>query len=150
MIVDTPTQTVLYTLEQAIKAYRKLCQHNLDAVAGDITVDQALTLIVLDKHPSLNQQQIAELVFKDKASITRIIELLIQKGLLTRELHPTDRRKFALSITAQGKHILARLSDTILLNQQTALAGLEQAELQQFHQTLQKIIANCVAPPPCA
>jgi DNA-binding MarR family transcriptional regulator len=150
MIVDTPTQTVLYTLEQAIKAYRKLCQHNLDAVTSDITVDQALTLIVLDKHPALSQQQIAELVFKDKASITRIIELLIQKGLLTRETHPTDRRKFALSLTAQGKHILAHLGNTILLNQQTALAGLEETELRQFHQTLQKIIANCVVPPSCA
>jgi DNA-binding MarR family transcriptional regulator len=150
MTVDTPTQTVLYTLEQAIKAYRKLCQHNLDAVADDITVDQALTLIVLDKYPALSQQQIAELVFKDKASITRIIELLIQKGLLAREMHPTDRRKFALSLTAQGKHVLAHLGDTILLNQQTALAGLEKGEIQQFHQTLQKIIANCVVPTPCA
>ncbi|WP_167855515.1 MarR family winged helix-turn-helix transcriptional regulator [Hymenobacter fodinae] len=150
MTVDTPTQTVLYTLEQAIKAYRKLCQHNLDAVADDLTVDQALTLIVLEKYPALSQQQIAELVFKDKASITRIIELLTQKGLLTRDIHPQDRRKFALSITTQGKHILAHLADTIALNQQTALAGLADEEIRQFHQTLQKIIANCLVPPACA
>ncbi|QIL75106.1 MarR family winged helix-turn-helix transcriptional regulator [Hymenobacter sp. HDW8] len=150
MIVDTPTQTVLYTLEQAIKAYRKLCQQNIDKVMDKLTVDQALILIVLDKHPALNQQQIADLVFKDKASLTRIIELLVQKDLLTREIHATDRRKFELHLTVQGRHTLAQLTDTILLNQRTALAGLSEAELAQFHTTLQKIIANCTTPALCA
>jgi DNA-binding MarR family transcriptional regulator len=150
MFVDTPTRTVLYTLEQALKAYRKRCQHNLDQVAGNLTVDQALVLIVLDKYPTLSQHQMAELVFKDKASLTRIIELLVQKGLLTRALHPTDRRKFALQLTASGQHTLAQLAPTIQLNQQTALAGLSDDELAQFHGTLQKIIANCTLPHPCA
>ncbi|TYZ14273.1 MarR family transcriptional regulator [Hymenobacter lutimineralis] len=146
MLVDTPTQSLLYTLEQAIKAYRRLCQHNVDAVMSDLTVDQALTLIVLDKHPELSQHQLAERVFKDKASITRIIDLLIKKNLLTRHLHDTDRRKFALRITVQGRDILAQLSDTIQLNQRTALAGLTEAELQQFEQVLLKIIGNCALP----
>ena len=90
MIANVPSHTVLYPLEQAIKAYRKLCQQNIDQVMPTLTVDQALTLMVLNKHPALSQQQVAELVFKDKASITRIIELLVQKGLLSRAMHPTD------------------------------------------------------------
>ncbi|GAB2465968.1 hypothetical protein GCM10011375_33540 [Hymenobacter qilianensis] len=150
MTIDTPTQTVLYTLEQAIKTYRRLCQQNIDRVVDKLTVDQALILIVLDKHPALSQQQIAELVFKDKASLTRIIELLVQKGLLTRGMHSADRRKFELHLTPQGQHTLAQLTDTILLNQRTALAGLSEEELVQFHSTLQKIIANCSTPAPCA
>ena len=146
MTINTPTQTVLYTLEQAIKAYRRLCQQNIDRVIDKLTVDQALILIVLDKHPALSQQQIADLVFKDKASLTRIIELLVQKSLLTREIHATDRRKFELHLTAQGHHTLDQLTDTILLNQRTALAGLTEEEIAQFHTTLQKIIANCTTP----
>jgi DNA-binding MarR family transcriptional regulator len=149
MTLDNPTQTVLYTLEQAIKAYRRLCQQNLDQVVENLTVDQALTLIVLNKHPGLSQQQIAELVFKDKASLTRIIELLVQKGLLSRALHATDRRKFDLHLTVPGQELLARLAATIERNQQTALRGLDAAELAQFHATLQKIMANCTAPLPC-
>ena len=150
MIANVPPQTVLYTLEQAIKAYRKLCQQNIDQVMPTLTVDQALTLMVLNKHPALSQQQVAELVFKDKASITRIIELLVQKGLLSRAMHPTDRRKFDLSLTAAGQHTLAQLAGTIELNQRTALQGLDEAELAQFRATLQKIIANCASPNPCA
>lgn len=145
-----PTQSVLYTLEQAIKGYRRLCQQNIDKVMPNLTVDQALALVVLANHPALSQQQIAELVFKDKASITRIIELLVQKGLVSRAIHPTDRRKFDLHLTAAGQHTLAGLAGTIQLNQQTALHGLTEEELAQFHATLLKIIANCTPASSCA
>ncbi len=146
MIVDTPTQTVLYTLEQAIKAYRKLCQRNISQVMDDLTVDQALALMVLERHPALSQLEIAELVFKDKASITRIIELLVKKGFVDRAIHATDRRKFELRLTPKGQDTIAALSGTIRLNQQTALAGLSEAELAQLYNTLQKIITNCAVP----
>jgi DNA-binding MarR family transcriptional regulator len=150
MSFDTPTQTPLYSLEQAIKAYRRLCQQNISQVMDNLTVDQALALIVLDQHPTLSQHEIAELVFKDKASITRIIELLVRKGLVARSIHATDRRKFDLRITPQGRETIAQLGGTIRLNQQTALAGLSEAELAQFYATLQKIIANCSSSTPCA
>ncbi len=150
MLVNTPTQTVLYSLEQAIKAYRKLCQQNIALVIDNLTVDQALALMMLEQHPTLSQHEIAELVFKDKASVTRIIELLVQKGLVTRAMHTTDRRKFDLRITPQGQATIAQLSGTIQLNRETALAGLSEAELTQLYATLQKIIANCSTPTPCA
>ena len=150
MLFDTPTRTPLYSMEQAIKAYRKLCQQNIAKVIDNLTVDQALALLVLDQHPTLSQHEIAELVFKDKASITRIIELLVQKGLVTRAIHATDRRKFDLRITPQGRETIAQLGGTIRLNQQTALAGLSETELAQFYATLQKIIANCSPATPCA
>ncbi|WP_400190241.1 MarR family winged helix-turn-helix transcriptional regulator [Hymenobacter sp. B81] len=142
---DTPQQTVLYTLEQAIKVYRKLCQQNIDRAMDNLTVDQGLALMVLSNYPALSQQRLAELVFKDKASITRIIELLVQKGLLLRAAHTTDKRKSDLQLTDRGRQTLAQLSPTIQLNQQTALQGLSAAELAQFDATLRKIIANCTA-----
>jgi DNA-binding MarR family transcriptional regulator len=142
---DLPNQTVLYTAEQAIKVYRRLCQQNIDQVMPNLTVDQGLTLMVLNSRPALTQQRLAELVFKDKASITRIIELLVQKALLARTEHPADRRKSALSLTDRGRQTLAQLSDTIRLNQQTALRGLSEAEVAQCDATLRKIIANCTA-----
>ena len=148
MPANTPTQSVLYTLEQAIKGYRRLCQQNIDKVMANLTVDQGLTLVVLDKYPDLSQQQLAELVFKDKASITRIIELLVQKGLVSRAIHPTDRRKFDLHLTAAGRTTLTQLAGPIALNQRTALQGLSEQELAQFETTLRKIIANCTPPNP--
>lgn len=146
MTADTPPQTALYTLEQAIKAYRRLCQHNIAQVVPNLTVDQALTLIMLNRHPGLSQQEIAELVFKDNASLTRIVELLVKKGLLSRDINQADRRKFDLRLTVQGQQTLAGLADTIQVNQRTALRGVSADDLAQFSHTLQRIITNCTTP----
>ncbi|QGK74484.1 hypothetical protein [Flavobacterium sp. SLB02] len=50
----TPTGTVLYTIEQAIKEYRKVCQKNIQKVVSDITVDQCLVLIILNDNVKIS------------------------------------------------------------------------------------------------
>lgn len=143
MKVNTPTETVLYTIEQAIKTYRKFCQINIAKKIEDITVDQTLTLILIHKYPKLNQKELAGLVFKDYASITRIIELLVKKGYLERTINEADRRRFKLAITNKGNKVIEELTPTIEYNRNTALAGLSDNDLLQLQSTLEKIISNC-------
>ena len=81
------TKTVFYTIERAIKEYRKFAQNNIADKVKDITVDQALILFFLEKHPELSQQEIATLVFKDKASVTRMINLMVSKGYIERSIN---------------------------------------------------------------
>ena len=47
MKFQNPTNTILYSIEESIKAYRKLCHNNITKVIPDITVDQALILIII-------------------------------------------------------------------------------------------------------
>lgn len=140
---DTPTTTVLYTIEEAIKAYRKFCQDNLNQVSQNITVDQLLVLLILNRYPDLNQKEIAELVFKDYASITRIIELLVKKGYILRKIHPDDRRRFKLTLTKAGQNNLQKLTPVIENNRATALNNISINEMVQLQNTLKKIISNC-------
>lgn len=79
--VNTPTTTILYSIEEAIKAYRKLSQYNITAIIPDITVDQALILTIANNN-EYTQTEIADLVFKDYASMTRIIQLGDKKQYL--------------------------------------------------------------------
>ncbi|HAS40541.1 MAG TPA: MarR family transcriptional regulator [Microscillaceae bacterium] len=140
---DTPTQTVLYSIEQAIKEYRKFCQKNISEVISDITVDQGLVLIIIDKNPKMTQKEMAELVFKDYASMTRMIDLMVKKGYLKRLINEEDRRRFLLEITTKGKEALEKLQPTIEYNRNTALKGLSATEILQLYNSLQKIITNC-------
>ena len=73
-------EIIFYTLEKSIKTYRKFAQQQLLKNGYDITIDQWLVLKTLQENQQLSQNQIAELVFKDFASITRIIELLVKKN----------------------------------------------------------------------
>ena len=139
------TKTVFYTIERAIKEYRKFAQNNIADKVKDITVDQALILFFLEKHPELSQQEIATLVFKDKASVTRMINLMVSKGYIERSINEENRRRFKLKITDDGTKILSDLSPIISNNRKKALQGVSQEELIQAETTLNKIISNCVS-----
>ena len=67
-----------YNLEKAAKSYRQYFQSQLKLHGfDDITLDQWLILRIIGEQPDISQNDIAEQVFKDKASVTRIIELMI-------------------------------------------------------------------------
>lgn len=138
-----PTGTVLYLLEKAIKDYRKLSQKNISKVVKDITVDQCLVLIILSKDEKISQNEIANLIFKDNASITRMIELMVKKDYLNRTVHTEDRRKLSLQITEKGKKTLELISPIVLINRNTALNGFSTEEVELLDKILNKIITNC-------
>jgi hypothetical protein len=83
---DRIANTLFYALERAIKTYRQFAQEQIAAAGIDITIDQWLVLKTLRDNPDITQQ-IGVRVFKDFASITRIIQLLVTKGFIKRANH---------------------------------------------------------------
>jgi DNA-binding MarR family transcriptional regulator len=138
-----PTGTVLYTIEQTIKEYRKISQKNIEKIVSDITVDQCLVLIILNENLNISQIEIAKLIFKDNASVTRIIELMVIKDYLTREINDLDKRKSKLVITEKGQKTIVLLTPVFKLNRKTALNGLSSDEIELLDKILHKIILNC-------
>ncbi len=143
MLNNNPTGTVLYSIEQAIKEYRKVSQKNISKIVKDITIDQCLVLIILNKDSKISQNVLANLIFKDSASITRMIELMVKKEYLIRTIHKEDRRKFNLEITEKGNKTLKLIEPVIKINRETALDGLSLEEINFLEKTLNKIISNC-------
>lgn len=134
--------TVFYSLENAIKSYRQFGQRDINRTGIDITIDQWLVLKTLEDNPGISQQQLAALVFKDVASITRITDLLVKKSYLNRDFHATDRRRFELTITDDGRKIIDTLKPIVKNYRTAALNGITDSELELLHHTLKKIISN--------
>ena len=138
-----PSQTIFYTIEKTIKEYRRFAQRNLNKTIENITVDQALLLIFKNSYPEISQNELGELMFKDNASVTRMIELMAKKDYLERSINKQDRRKYNLTITDKGEKILTDLNTIILSNRKSALSGISDSEITQLKSTLNKIINNC-------
>ena len=134
---------LFYVIEKSIKSYRQFAQHNIKKVNKDVTIDQWLILKIIDDNPKITQREIAEYVFKDHASITRMINLLVKKKFLERSLHPEDRRRFGLKLTANGRQTKEALMPVILRNREKALEGLTEEEIENLKTTLHKITGNC-------
>lgn len=142
-MTKSPLHTVFYNIEKAIKLYRRMAQKKLKQSKYKITIDQILVLWLIDKDEKNSQGEIAELLFKDLASITRMIELLVKKEYVTRSFHQTDRRRFLLQVTKKGKEILEGSFPTIQANRARALQGISAAEIEILNNILTKIIHNC-------
>lgn len=132
-----------YSIDKAIRTYRNFAQKKLKENGYKITIDQWLIIKAILENPGVSQQELGEKVFKDNASVTRIIELLAKSGYLQREENQDDRRKSNLNVTEAGKSIIEKVQSLVLENRKTALAGISLEDLEIMNRTLKKIIENC-------
>ena len=134
---------IFYNMDKAIKSYRMYAQKKLKENGFKITIDQWLIIKAILENPTITQQEIAKNVFKDNASVTRIIDLLVKSEYLERKDNPDDRRKSNLVVTEEGKSIMYKVQDLILENRKNALDTVSTEELEAMNLTLKKIISNC-------
>jgi len=143
MNMINPEETVFYSIAKAIKEYKRFVQKKIENLVRDLTLDQYLVLFALNKNPTMSQKEIANLVFKDYASITRIIELMVNKNYLVRTINKNDRRKFHLIITPKGKDSIEKLTPLIKKNRKMALSGFGVDEVSKLNDMLNRIVTNC-------
>ena len=141
--MENLNSVIFYNIEEAIKTYRMYAQNQLKINDLKITIDQWLVLKCLKENPNATQIELAEKVFKDNASITRIIELLVKANFLQREINQNDRRKMNLKITASGQKILEDVYKIALKNRAKALEGITTEEIESVNAILKKISSNC-------
>ena len=134
---------LFYYIEKAIKTYRQFAQRELKNAGLSITVDQWLTLNCLHENPEISQKELAETIFKDNASITRIIDLLVKAKYIKRSLNKNDRRKSDLSITDLGLEIIAKASPIVNNYRNQALKGIDIAKEEHVKMVMKTIIKNC-------
>jgi MarR family transcriptional regulator, transcriptional regulator for hemolysin len=141
--VERLEDILFYTLDKSIKTYRQFAQRNMAAEGFELTIDQWLVLKAIVDNPGWSQQEVAEAAFKDFASVTRIIELLVKKGYLTRAIHSGDRRRFLLTPTEKARRDLRAMRPVTEQNRKTALQGLNKEKVAELQQYLTRIIVNC-------
>jgi MarR family transcriptional regulator for hemolysin len=134
---------IFYTMDKAIRTYRQYAQKQLKLAGYTITIDQWLVIKSILENPGLPQQELATMIFKDNASVTRIIELCVKAKYLKRTISTTDRRRADLEVTAAGRKIISDVQKTVVKNRAVALAGIDQKSIAAMKNTLQAIITNC-------
>jgi MarR family transcriptional regulator for hemolysin len=143
MGMEKLNDTLLYTLDRCFRTYNQFAQRNVRKAGYEITIDQWLILKSVAENPNITQNDISKIVFKDNASITRIIQLLVNAGYLVREIHATDRRRMNLTLTESGKNITADVNEIAIKNRAAALAHIDTKQINEMKNLLLQIINNC-------
>lgn len=79
---------------------------------GSLTVRQVATILELSRIGEVDFGTTADRIGVSRSALSRIVERLVESGLVDRREQPTDRRRILLSITPQG----AELAEGILLS----------------------------------
>jgi DNA-binding MarR family transcriptional regulator len=77
-------------------------QKGLQNAGIDLTVDQWVILDHIKPKQGISQNDLAIETAKDAPTVTRILDLLIEKGLVYKQLAENDRRKSNLFLTPKG------------------------------------------------
>ena len=134
---------IFYSIDKAIRTYRQFAQTQLRKNGFEMTVDQWIVMKCILVNPEITQQEIAEKVFKDTASVTRIITLLVKAKYLTRKTMLTNRRRVVLKVTPFGLETLDRMEKIILQNREVALNEISQEDINLVKKVMDKIAENC-------
>ncbi len=144
--MKAPKDTIFYLIEATIKKYRRFAQAKLQELHPTITIDQGLLLNQLINYPDATQKELSELIFKDMASISRMLAALEKNGFIVRQINAENRRRFIIEVTEKGKTVYEELKPQVLKNRAQALDGLSKEEIHLVSQVLQKIGKNISSP----
>lgn len=140
--MEEPYNLYSLLLDRTARSVKQYAQRRFKDMGFNITVDQWLILRHLDTDKPLNQKDLAEMLYKDTPTLTRIIDLLCGKGLAERRVQPGDRRCFQVHLTPAGKALVDELRPKIKEVRLKAWEGLSQEDFEHFKRILHSINTN--------
>ena len=108
----------------------------------EITPEQWTVLIFLWEKDGVTQQELCNATFKDKPSMTRLIDNMERQHLVTRLSDKKDRRINLIHLTPEGKNLEAQAHVVTKQTLQEALQGITAEELTIGQNVLRKIFFN--------
>ena len=105
-----------------------------------IATEQFATLKIISEDNEVTQTRIAELLAKNKTTVGRSIDALVQKGLIDRQDIKNDRRANLITLTAKGENVLKLAIPIAQKFNETVKSKLDQKEIETFFKVLDLII----------
>jgi DNA-binding MarR family transcriptional regulator len=120
------------------------------AFAGHgFTLMQWIVLIYLRDGLARTASDIVREFRHDSGALTRVIDQLERRGLLTRERSTRDRRAVNLALTPKGRRTIEELLPVMVTEMNAALEPFTRTEFEQFRDVLERLVDHLqtLAPP---
>jgi DNA-binding MarR family transcriptional regulator len=134
--------SLTHLMGRTYRAALNRVQKSFSSAGYRITVEQWLLLVNLRNRDGQLHQELADNTYKDKTTVTRLLNGLEKKGLIERAAGTADRRQKRISITGKGKEMLKALGPLALETQSLSLQGIDRGELEICRNVLLKVYGN--------
>ena len=90
-------------------------------------------------NPNANQSDLADLMSVSKPTVSSIVDTLVRKGLVVRNIPESDRRKTTLSLTRNGEGLVKAIRDEAVSSFSKILERLSDEEVENLNSIMRKI-----------
>jgi len=137
-----------YLVHHLMYAFRQMLSEQCTASGYPITADELGVLMMLHQSGSestMTQKQLADMLAKDKAVITRLLNSLAGKGLVSRKPDEQDRRVVRASLTGKGRDATLTLYPKLKEILKQAYSDISAEEFALTHDVLSRMLKNVKA-----
>jgi DNA-binding MarR family transcriptional regulator len=127
---------------KASTAIARRLQKNFKQAGVEITIEQWSVLYHLWKEDGMSQQQLGEATFRDKPSITRLVDNLEKLNLVKRVASKEDRRINMIYITPEAKDMQEKTMELANQTLNEALVGVTNGQIEIAKEVLQQVYEN--------
>jgi DNA-binding MarR family transcriptional regulator len=131
---------------KASTAIARRLQKNFKLANIDITIEQWSVLYHLWKEDGQSQQQLCDATFRDKPSITRLVDNLEKLKLVKRIAAKDDRRKNLIYLTKEAQILEEKTVEVANQTLNESLDGVTISQIEIAKQVLQKVYDNLTPP----
>lgn len=132
----------IFLIERTERQMKRYANSVLKKEGVEISSENWVILKRISEKEVINQRELADLTFRDPASVTRSLDLLEKNGLIRRLDVENDRRAYNLILTDAGWALVNKVIPLAKEIRAQGLKGIPPESLQIFKETLNKIYDN--------
>lgn len=121
---------------------RRSLAEGFRAAGHRITAEEWAVLLLLWKCDGRTPGDIAGLTVRDKTTVTRLIDGMVKKTIVTRLEDPKDRRRSRIHLTAQGQDLRGQLVPIAQTMIERSHAGLSAGDVETTVRVLRTMAQN--------
>lgn len=117
-----------------VHALKRAIHHQIDVLQLDVAPMHVRVLKIIDRRHPCTAMDIAQILHRDKAQVTRLMNGLIDQGLVRKEANPEDKRSHYLELNEKGHDIIQKIAVVDAAIMDCLRQELSDAELSQFRE----------------
>ncbi|HSA07257.1 MAG TPA: MarR family transcriptional regulator [Candidatus Gastranaerophilales bacterium] len=135
-------ENIDYIISKTVQVIKNSLYKNFKENGYNITPEQWSLLVKLYDEDGIYQKQLGDYLFKDKPTITRILDIIEDKNFIIRIPDDKDRRKTKVYLTQDGKNLVKDLIPVANDFQEKLTKDISASEIENFTRILEKLDEN--------
>jgi len=142
-----------YAMKNSVGYLMRLCTNRvlpqMEALFQDqeLTFSQWTTLVALHDGRIATAGDLAHNICHDAGSLTRLVDQMVERGLVTRSRSETDRRVVTLSLTPRGRSLVEVLAPKVMNFWNGLLSDFSHSEVDTLIALLTRLVMAADAKP---